>query len=270
MMHPWQATVMGIVEGLTEFLPVSSTGHLILAGRVLRLQGESAKTFEVVIQAGALAAVLGLYRARVVAMWEGLLGRNARGRQLLFSLGVSFFPAAVAGLLLRKAIKTYLFSTWPVVWALAAGGAVMILSEKWFAGRRPLTDKTLHAITFKEALFVGCVQCLALFPGTSRSMVTILAGLMLGWSATMAAEYSFLLAVPVLGAATLLDLVKGGSQLVEQAGWVSILCGYAAAGVVAAIAIKGLLRHLTNNGLAPFGWYRVGLAAVIALIGWLR
>jgi len=269
-MHPWQATILGIVEGLTEFLPVSSTGHLILAARVLQLHGDAAKTFEVVIQAGALAAVLGLYRTHLGAMWEGLLGRNARGRQLLFSLAISFSPAAVAGIFLRKAIKDHLFSTWPVVWALALGGVLMILSERWFAGRQPSTDKTLHTVTFKEALFIGCIQCLALWPGTSRSMVTILAGLTLGWPATMAAEYSFLLAVPVLGAATLLDLVKGGSLLVGQMGWVSILCGYAAAGIVAAIAIKAFIHHLTRNGLAPFGWYRVGLAAVIALIGWLR
>lgn len=269
-MHPWQAAILGIVEGLTEFLPVSSTGHLILAARVLRLHSEAAKTFEVVIQAGALAAVLGLYRAHLGAMWEGMLGRNARGRQLLLSLAISFFPAAVAGILLRKAIKAHLFSTWPVVWAIAAGGVLMVLSERWFSGRKPSADKTLHTITFKEALFIGCVQCLALWPGTSRSMATILAGLVIGWPATMAAEYSFLLAVPVLGAATLLDFFKGGRLLIEEMGWVSILCGYVTAAIVAAIAIKAFIHHLTRNGLAPFGWYRMALAAAVALIGWLR
>ena len=269
-MHLWQAAVMGIVEGLTEFLPVSSTGHLILAARVMHLQGDAAKTFEVVIQAGALAAVLGLYWPHIIAMAEGMLGRNARGRQLLTALLVSFFPAAVAGLLLRKTIKARLFSAWPVVGALAVGGVLMILSDKWFAGRKPQTGKTLHAVTPAEALLVGLAQCLALWPGTSRSMVTILAGLSLGWTSTMAAEYSFLLALPTLGAATLLDFVKDGRVLVEQLHWKAILCGYVTAGIVAALAIKGFIRHLSRNGLAPYGWYRLGLAAIILLAAFLR
>ncbi len=269
-MHLWQAAVLGIVEGLTEFLPVSSTGHLILAARALHLQGDAAKTFEVVIQAGALAAVLGLYWAQIIAMVEGFLGRNARGRQLFTALIVSFLPAAVAGLLLRKVIKARLFSTWPVVGALAVGGVLMILSDRWFAGRKPQSNRSLYTVTPAEAVLVGCVQCLALWPGTSRSMVTILAGLFLGWPATLAAEYSFLLALPTLGAATALDFVKEGRGLIEQIGWKSILCGYVVAAVVALIAIKGLIRYLTRHGLAPFGWYRVGLAGVILLAAFLR
>ncbi len=266
----WQAVVLGAVEGVTEFLPVSSTGHLILAACVLRLYGEAVKTFEVVIQAGALAAVLGLYRAHVASMWHGMLGRDARGRRLLTSLMISFLPAAVVGVLLRKAIKARLFGVWPVVWALAVGGVVMILADRWLAGHTRRPDKTLQTVTIPEAVLIGCAQCLALWPGTSRSMVTILAGLVLGWPATVAAEYSFLLALPTLGAATLLDLLTGGRQLFQQVGWASIVCGYLTAGLVAALAIRRFVQYLTRRGLAPFGWYRVGLAAMLCVAGMRR
>lgn len=267
-MHPWQAAVLGFVEGVTEFLPISSTGHLILAARALSLRGEAIKTFEVVIQAGALAAVIGLYWKHLASMGQALLGRDARGRQLLTALIISFLPAALAGLLLRKAIKAHLFSTWPVVWALAAGGLVMIFCGRYFPKRAQ--SKSLGAITSVEALLVGCAQCLALWPGMSRSMVTMLGGLALGWPATVAAEYSFLLALPTLGAATLLDLAKDSRGLVQEVGWVSIATGYLVSGVVAALAIKGFVRYLARHGLAPFGWYRLVLAALIAVIGWLR
>ena len=269
-MHLWHAAFLGIVEGVTEFLPVSSTGHLILAAQLLRLHGEAVKTFEVVIQAGALAAVLGLYRAQIASMWSGLMGRDARGRQLLTALSTSFIPAAVAGLFLRKVIKARLFSSWPVVWALAIGGVAMILSDRWLKGRVQHSEKTLQTITVMEAVVIGCAQCLALWPGTSRSMVTILAGLALGWPATVAAEYSFLLALPTLGAATLLDLLTGGRTLVQQIGWSSIMCGYVTAGIVAAIAIRSFIRYLTGRGLAPFGWYRLGLAGVIGVASVFR
>ena len=255
---------------MTEFLPVSSTGHLILASAWMGLQGEAVKTFEVVIQAGALAAVLGLYRRQVAAMWHGLLGRDARGRRLLMALGISFLPAAVVGVLLRKAIKAHLFGVWPVVWALAAGGAIMILFDRWRAPSERRPAKALDEVTWAEALLIGVAQCLALWPGTSRSMVTILAGVALGWPAAAAAEYSFLLALPTLGAATLLDLAAEGRGLVQSVGWPSMLCGYAAAGIVAALAIRGFVQYLGHRGLAPFGWYRVALAGVLCLAAMMR
>lgn len=249
-----------MVEGLTEFLPVSSTGHLILAARALQLHGEAVKAFEVVIQAGALAAVLGLYHHRLAAMFRGLQGRDPAGRQLLGKLLLSFLPAAVTGLLLHRAIKAALFSVWPVVTALAVGGVLMILVDR---EQRPAPGRSLEALTWAQAWWIGVAQCLALWPGTSRAMVTILAALGCGLSATAAAEYSFLLALPTLGAATVLDLMTHGPALWQEVGPVSLVCGYAAAGVVAALAIKGLIRYLTRHGLAVFGWYRLAVAAAV-------
>jgi undecaprenyl-diphosphatase len=265
--QPAQAVLLGLVEGLTEFLPVSSTGHLILAARCLRLSGEAVKTFEIIIQAGALAAVLGLYRVRVVSMVRGLLGADAAGRALVLRLAVSFLPSAVAGLLLHRVIKARLFSTWPVVAALAAGGLAMIVVDRWCARRGPSSTKTLETVTLREALLVGLAQCLSLWPGTSRAMVTIVAGLLLGWPATVAAEYSFLLALPTLGAATAFDALRGGPELLREAGGLSIACGFVTAAVVAAAAIRGFIRYLTHRGLAPFGWYRVGLSAAVWILG---
>lgn len=255
--------ILGAVEGLTEFLPVSSTGHLILASRLLQLKGEAVKSFEIIIQCGAIAAVAGLYHARVKALIDGLLGRDARGRRLLLVLLTSFFPAVVAGLLLHDTIKAKLFSTWPVVWALAAGGAVMIVIDRYLAFRNPRTDKTLYTITLTEALVVGLAQCLALWPGTSRAMTTILAGLLLGWPPVVAAEYSFLLALPTLGAAAGLDAVKNGSLLISSVGWASLAVGFLTAMVVAMLAMRAFVGYLTHRGLAPFGWYRIALAGAI-------
>ncbi len=265
MLHPFAATVLGAVEGLTEFLPVSSTGHLILTSHLLGLRGEAIKTFEVVIQSGALAAVAGLYRAQVVSMWRGLLGHEPEGRALLLKLLRSFLPAAVVGLLLRRTIKDHLFSLWPVVAALAAGGLVMVTLSRWMRDH-PVSPKTISSMTSRDAWLIGVAQCLSLWPGSSRAMVTIVAALLLGLPATMAAEYSFLLAMPTLGAATVFDAVKGGRLLVEDIGWLSLLCGFVVSAAVAAAAVRGFLRFLTRTGLAPFGWYRLGVAAIIWMV----
>ena len=286
MITPLEAGLLGAVEGLTEFLPVSSTGHLILVAQLLRLQGEAVKTFEVVIQAGALGAVLGLYRARVAAMGRGLLGRDAGGYQLLVKLLVSFVPAAVAGAALHRAITRWLFSVWPVVAALVLGGVLMIGVDRWLAPARTRgwpglapartrgwpggprrKDLTLESLTIRDALLIGLAQCAALWPGTSRAMATIVAGLLLGLPARAAAEYSFLLALPTLGAATAFELIRGGPALIAEAGVLSMACGFAAAAVVAALAVRGFVRYLTRRGLGPFGWYRVGLGGIIWWIG---
>jgi undecaprenyl-diphosphatase len=267
VIDPLQALLLGVVEGLTEFLPVSSTGHLILTSKLLGLAGEAVKTFEIIIQAGALAAVLGLYRARVASMGRGLFGADAAGRTLAIRLLVSFLPSAAVGLLLHRVIKAKLFSTWPVVAALAAGGVLMILVDRWCAGHPAASRNTLETVTLRDALLIGAAQCLSLWPGTSRAMVTIVAGLLLGWPATVAAEYSFLLALPTLGAATLFDALRGGAELLQAVSGLSLACGFLAAVVVAVVAIRGFIQYLTRRGLAPFGWYRVGLAAAIWIIG---
>lgn len=268
-MNPLYAVILGAVEGLTEFLPVSSTGHLILASRVLRLHGEAVKTFEIVIQAGALVAVLGLYRKRLAFIWQGLLGKNAAGRALLAALTLSFLPAAVVGIALHHAIKEKLFGPWPVVGALALGGLIMLLIDGWVKKHPANAQKTLETVTLKEALIIGLAQCLSLWPGTSRAMVTIVAALLLEWPATVAAEYSFLLALPTLGAATLFDAASGGQAFMQGIGGISIAAGFITAGVVAALSIKGFIQYLTRRGLAPFGWYRLILALAVWSL-WLR
>lgn len=271
MIDPLHAVILGVVEGLTEFLPVSSTGHLILAARALQIEGEPIKTFEVVIQAGSLAAVLGLYRQRVGMMWDALCGRGtAAGRQLALNFLISFMPAALAGLLLHRLIKMHLFSTWPVVLALVAGGIVMVWLDRWLHRRNHPPARTLESLRPWEALLIGCAQCLSLWPGTSRAMVTLVAGLLVGFPATVAAEYSFLLAVPTLGAATALDLVMNGRSLWHGVGSVSMLCGFVTAAVVAVLAIRGFLRYLTHRGLAPFGWYRIGVGLLVWVAACMR
>ena len=263
MLSPLQATILGIVEGLTEFLPVSSTGHLILVSRLLHLRGEAVNTFEIVIQSGALVAVLGLYRHRLVSMWHGFGGRDPAGRVLLGSLGVSFLPAAILGAWLHRVIKAQLFRPWPVVVALAIGGVLMIGVDRWAKSRDQGRVRALESMNLSGALLIGCAQCLALWPGTSRAMATIVAGLVVGLSTPAAAEYSFLLALPTLSAATVFDLVSGGRILLRDVGFVSIGCGFLTSALAASLAIRGFIQCVTRRGLALFGWYRLGVAACV-------
>jgi undecaprenyl-diphosphatase len=263
MISPWHAVVLGLVEGLTEYLPVSSTGHLILAAHALGLAGEPVKTFEVVIQLGAVVAVLALYRERATAMAQGLLGRNRTGARLLRNLLVSFLPAGVLGLALHDRIKAALFGVWPVVLALAVGGIVMIVVDRWLRRHRPLTLATLDTLSWRKALIIGLAQALALWPGTSRSMVTMVAGLLVGLPPAAAAEYSFLLALPTLGAATVFDAASNGGALLAHVGWQAIGLGFVVSGLTAAVAIRAFIQYLTRRGLAPFGWYRLALAVAV-------
>lgn len=261
-MEPLHAFLLGVVEGFTEFLPVSSTGHLILVTHLLGLSGDAVKTFEVVIQAGALGAVVALYHVRLATMWRGLLGRDAVGRRLLVNLLLSFLPSAVIGLLLHRTIKAHLFTIGPVAVALAAGGVLMLGVDLWSRRTRG-PARAIESMTPGEALLIGAAQCLALWPGTSRAMTTIVAGLLLGFPATVAAEYSFLLALPTLGAATLFDASLGGRALLQETGILSVASGFLGAAGVAALAIRGFIQYLTQRGLAPFGWYRLALALVV-------
>ena len=258
-----EALVLGVVEGLTEFLPVSSTGHLILVSGWLGLRGEGAKTFEIVIQAGALLGILGLYRARVLSMLRGLAGADPAGRHLLVNLLASFLPAAVVGVALHGAIKRHLFSTWPVVVALAAGGVLMVALGGGIGRRAAGRDRTVENVTARQALIIGVAQVLSLWPGTSRAMVTLVAGMLVGLPAVAAAEYSFLLALPTLGAATLFEAAQGGSALLAESSLAAVAVGFGAAGVVAVLAVRGFVRYLTRRGLAPFGWYRIALALAV-------
>lgn len=277
------AAVFGVVEGLTEYLPVSSTGHLILTGHWMglsRLSGESGPlgpkiekdpaldAFEIVIQLGAILAVLGLYRKRVGQMCLGLAGRSKEGLRLVGLLLVAFLPAAVVGLVLRKPIKEFLFNPGAVAIALFAGGVAMIVIERIVRRRGPAPVQGVDNMLMRHALIIGLAQCIAMWPGTSRSMITIVAGLIVGLDMLTAAEFSFLLALPTLGAATVYEGLKSWDVLLPSAGPGGLLIGLAVSGIVAALAVKGFVKWLTGHGLLPFGIYRILLAIVILLMLW--
>jgi undecaprenyl-diphosphatase len=266
----WQAVVLGLVEGITEYLPVSSTGHLILAASLLHLDHPETKdaldAYLVVVQGGAILAVALLYWPRVVQMGRGLLGRDARGLLLAGNLALAFVPAAVAGVLLSKVIKSHLFRDAPVLAALAAGGVWMI----WLGRRDVRGGDDVAAMSWRTALGIGLFQTLALWPGTSRSMVTIGGGMLLGLNAVAAAEFSFLLGLPTLGAACLHDLAgnlqHGGPSMFQQLGTAPLVLGVVLATVSAALAVRWLVSFLTHHGLAPFGWYRLALALALGAL----
>ena len=275
-MEWWQALVLGIVEGLTEYLPVSSTGHLVLVSWLLGLNDsglkEAVDSFNIVIQAGAIAAVLGLYRARVAQMCRGLAGKDRDGRRLAVNLMIAFLPAAVLGPLLADRIEAELFAPWPVIGALFVGAWLMLAvawNQKLLEGR---STKTIEEVDWRLALLIGLSQCVAMWPGTSRSMMTIVAALLLGMRVKAAAEFSFLLGLITLGAATCYSATKSGATIIEEIGWLPLAVGFMAATVSAALAVKWFVGFLTRHGLAPFGWYRLALAvglAVLILAGWM-
>ena len=274
-MDYFQALVLGLVEGLTEYLPVSSTGHLLLAQRLMGIGSSTASdAFAISIQGGAILAVLGLYRARVAQMMMGLLGRDETGRHLLINLVAAFIPAAVLGLLLEKPIKKYLFGgdewgLWPVVAAWFVGGLAILAVS--FARRRrgatPSTGLDLDQLTIRMALIVGFVQCIAMWPGVSRSLITIVSGVLVGLSLPAAVELSFLLGVITLTAATLYDALKHGPEMLATYGAAPLLIGFISAWISAVLAVKWMVGYLKSHGMEIFGWYRVALA--IAVAAWL-
>lgn len=279
-----QAVVLGLVEGITEYLPVSSTGHLILTSALMGLDAPPARkaavdAFSIVIQGGAILAVLGLYWPRVRSMIYGAIGRDPAGLRLLGLLVVAFLPAAVLGPLLDDRIEAYLFNPPAVVTALALWGVVMILIGGWqkrrFRDHDAVSD--LGALTWRAAVFIGALQCLAMWPGTSRSMITIVAGMLVGMRPRESAEFSFLLALPTLGGACVYkvakDVLGSDPSALAQLGLAPMLVGIAVATVSAALAVKWLVHYLNRHGLAVFGWYRLALSAVFIVLltgGWLQ
>ncbi|MDC0678160.1 undecaprenyl-diphosphate phosphatase [Sorangium atrum] len=265
----FDAVLLGVLEGLTEFLPVSSTGHLILLGAWLGHQSEAAKTLDIVIQLGAVLAVVVYFRERLSTTVRGMVRRDPDSLRLALALAFAFLPAAVVGLLFHKAIKAYLFGPGPVAAALIAGGLLMIGVESVRRRRPDQGAPRVEDVTLQRALAIGFAQCFSLWPGASRSMTTIVGGQLSGLSTAAAAEFSFLLAIPTLGAATVFDLVKNGRALLDAPGGiVALVVGLAVSFAVALLVIAVFLRYLKRYGLAPFGWYRVALGALVLWL-WL-
>ncbi len=270
-----QAIILGLVEGVTEYLPVSSTGHLILTAWILGLSEDAAKkaavdSFNIVIQGGAILAVLGLYRARVAAMVKGLSGANHAGLMLFLKLIVAFLPAAVLGLMFNKAIKERLFLPIPVLMALGGGGVLLLVLSPWIrtlVGRERDEKDDFSMLSFQHALAIGFMQALAMWPGTSRSMVTILGGMLFGLSPRRAAEFSFLLGLPTLSAACAYEIFKQrhdlGVRIDELGGPAPIVIGLAVAAISAAFAVKWLVGYVSRGGFAVFGWWRVAVATAL-------
>lgn len=267
-MNPLSAVLLGIVEGITEYLPVSSTGHLILATRALGLRGEGPDAFDVVIQLGAILAVLVHYRALLFERTRGLFAKKPESVSLLVALVIGFVPTAIAGLALRKTIKALLFGPLPVAAALVVGGVVMIAVEIARARRAPDAPKALDGlehVTPKRALLIGLGQCVAMWPGSSRSMCTIVAGQLTGLSTATAAEFSFLLGLPTLGAATVYEAYKSRAALATLGG-TNLLVGLVVSFLVAWAVIAAFLAYLKRRGLVPFGVYRILVGVVIFLV----
>ena len=261
------ALFLGIVEGLTEFLPVSSTGHLIVAGSLAGYTGEQAKVFEIVIQAGAILAVCWEYRARLVAVLRGLAS-EPRAQRFAVNLVVAFLPAAIVGLAFGKAIKAHLFAPVPVACAFVAGALVIL----WVEGRQkawPAAARigSVDDMTWRDAFKVGCAQCLALIPGTSRSGATIIGGMLFGLSRVAATEFSFFLAIPTLFAATAYSLWKDAALLNADA-LSAFGVGFVAAFVSAFACVRWLIRYVSHHDFVPFAWYRIAFGALILLTAW--
>jgi undecaprenyl-diphosphatase len=310
-MTPFDAWILGMVEGITEYLPVSSTGHLIITSWLLGLdktaeQRDAVGDFEIIIQGGAILAVLGLYRARIGQMVRGTVSRLGvgglgptdrmqAGWKIARNVVIAFLPAAAVGFLAKDVVKAHLFNPASVVGALIVGGLVMLAIAPW-QSRRLAADRdaalraaTTAAVTGSggdftgaalarmnamQALFIGVLQCLALWPGTSRSFVTILAGLLVGLGGVAAAEFSFLLGLVTLTAASgysVLKIVKAHRMdefLVQIGGWLPLICGLAVAWASAALSIDFLVRYLGRHTLALFGWWRLAVAAAVIVIAW--
>ena len=263
-----QAALLGLVEGITEFLPVSSTGHLAVVQTLLGLTAtpelrSASEAYAICIQAGAIVAVLLVSFGRIKGMARGIFGRDRDGLRLFGSLVAAFVPAAIVGLLFEDTIKRYLYGIWPIAAAWLVGG-VFILAVLNRVRQKEGTP--LEGLTWQVALVIGLSQVLALWPGVSRSLATIAAAMLAGLSVAAAVEFSFLLGLVTLGAATVYEGIKRGPEIVSVFGWVSPLVGFVVAGVAAFLAIRWMVTWLRTRSLAVFGWYRIVIAALAVLI----
>lgn len=256
-----KTAILGLVEGATEFVPVSSTGHLILAGEWLQYTGEHAKTFEIFIQLGAILAIAWLYRTTLLRVVRGL-PRDPAARRFAGNLVVAFLPAAVTGFLVHGWIKTHLFNPLTVAVALVVGGVVILVVERLAPAPRVAT---VQEVNWKLALGVGLAQVLSLIPGTSRSGATIMGAYALGMSRQAATEFSFFLAIPVMVAATLFDLARSHEAL-SRADLAPFAMGFVIAFVAAVIVVKGFLAFVARHDFRGFAWYRIVFGGL--LLAW--
>jgi len=263
------AAILGLVEGATEYLPVSSTGHLLLTESILGIahdpaSKEAADAYAIVIQAGAILAVLGLYRTRIRQILLGLLGRDTDGRMLALNLVVAFVPAVVIGLLFGDAIKEYLFGVWPVTAAWLVGGILLLALDKKIPHTQAGLD--IESFQWRHSLGIGLMQCAAMWPGVSRSLATIAGALLMGAGMGAAVEFSFLLGLITLGAATAYEALKNGHMIIASFGLAGPFIGFLCAFVSAWISVKWMVGYLQRRGLSIFGWYRIALALVVAAV----
>ncbi|MGI9606658.1 MAG: undecaprenyl-diphosphate phosphatase [Acidimicrobiales bacterium] len=257
-----EAIVLGLVEGITEYLPVSSTGHLLVANRLLGLDDTEAtrqaiETYAICIQVGAIIAVLFLYWGRIRQMIDGLRGRDDAGRRLVGALAVSFTITVVIALALEEPVKDRLFDPGPIAAAWLVGGLVVLWLSRsgWFdRGGAELTS-----LTMRQSAIIGVMQAIAMWPGVSRSLITIIAAVLVGLSLRAAVEYSFLLGLITLSAATAWEGLQGGEQLIDTFGIVTPLIGLVVAFVSAMVAVKWMVAWLNEKGFEVFGWYRLAI-----------
>ncbi|GAO34821.1 UDP pyrophosphate phosphatase [Sulfuricella sp. T08] len=256
-----KALILGIVEGLTEFLPVSSTGHLILVGDLLDFNDDKGKMFEIVIQFAAILAVCWEFRSRLFDVASGLRKGTEEARRFVFNLAVAFMPAAILGLLFASKIKQFLFKPVPVALAFIVGGLLILWAER---RKHVISVERVDDMGWRDALKVGLAQSLALIPGTSRSGATIIGGLFFGLSRQAATEFSFFLAIPTLFAATAYELIKYRHLLnVDDLGMFAV--GGVASFISAFFAVKGLLRYISRHDFSAFAWYRIGFGIIVLL-----
>ncbi|MDB6079067.1 MAG: undecaprenyl-diphosphate phosphatase [Akkermansiaceae bacterium] len=281
----WQSLILGLIEGITEYLPVSSTGHLIVAQRMMGIGLGADKTvadcFAICIQFGAIAAVLGIFWPRVVQMIKGVFGQDAEGLKLLLAIFVGFLPAAIIGLIANDWIEAKLFHFKWVALAWFVGGIAILFADRWMKKGGGSKGRKLSEITIRMALIIGFFQCLAMWPGTSRSLATILGGLFVGLELAAAVEFSFLLGLLTLTAATVKKTIWpiktpgleayhvkfGGAHLLwDTYGWMPLAVGCVVAAISAAIAVKWMIGYLNRKGLGVFGWYRIAISIVAVIM----
>lgn len=262
-----QALLLGVVEGLTEFLPVSSTGHQIIVADLINFSGEKAKAFNVIIQLGAILAVIWEYRRKVWAVTTGVMHQPA-AQKFTVNLLIAFLPAVVLGLLFADVIKEYLFNPLTVAAALVVGGVVMIWAER---REHQIRVESVDELRWQDALKIGFAQCLAMIPGTSRSGATIIGGLLFGLSRKTATEFSFFLAMPTIAGAAVYDLYKHHALFTGD-DLPLLLTGFVAAFISALLAVKALLKFIAHHSYVVFGWYRIVFGGLILLtwqFGWV-